>query len=189
MRKITDIPVTRYRTIEEKDASGRRTRRQVPYTATRKVTLVQDGKRLLHFFIDSFIFQLIASIFNFVIAISFMPYKESVDGRVEIGFQFFAFNGLGLAVIGAYYILFEYFFGKTPGKFITGTQVINVYGKKPGLDSLTIRTLSRFIPFEGFSCIGGRGWHDKFSETYVVNDKEAKEIQKLLAELPPVQPA
>lgn len=94
----------------------------------------------------------------------------------------FAFNGLFLAVIGTYYVLFEYCFGKTPGKFITRTRVINIYGKKPAMDTLMIRTLSRFIPFEGFSCIGGRGWHDKFSDTYVVDDAEAAAIMKLLEE-------
>lgn len=45
-----------------------------------------------------------------------------------------------------------------------------------------IRTLARFIPFEAFSCIGGRSWHDRFSETFVVDDAEAAAITELPGE-------
>lgn len=182
MRKITEIPVTRYRTVEEKDASGKRVRRKLPYTAARNVAVTSDGKRLLHHLIDVILIQLIASAFNFGFAMAMMPVVESSGEKLQVAISLFTFNWVFFTVIGAYYILFEHFLGKTPGKLITRTRVINIYGKKPGIDTLMIRTLARFIPFEAFSCIGGRSWHDRFSETFVVDDAEAAAITKLLEE-------
>ena len=186
MKKITEIPVTRYRTVEEKNPSGTRTRKQVPYTTLRNVVLAADGKRLLHFFLDMMFFHLILYPVNLGLALAFVPTIEAERGAVTI--SLFSVDALSIVLMGAYYVLFEHFLGKTPGKFITRTRVINIYGKNPPVDTLMIRTLSRFIPFEAFSCIGGRGWHDRFSETYVVEDKEAAEIEKLLEEDPGAQP-
>jgi hypothetical protein len=36
------------------------------------------------------------------------------------------------------------------------------------------------IPFEIFSCLGSRGWHDKLSNTFVVSKKEAETLRSLL---------
>lgn len=69
-----------------------------------------------------------------------------------------------------YYLFFEYAFGKTPGKFITGTKVIDYNGNKPNFKTLLILNLCRLIPFNAFSfLISERGWHDSISKTYVVN--------------------
>lgn len=64
-----------------------------------------------------------------------------------------------------YYLFFEHFFKATPGKFITGTKVISAEAT-----SLHIigRTIARFIPFDGLSFLGKRGWHDSLPETKVV---------------------
>ena len=71
-----------------------------------------------------------------------------------------------------YYILSEYFWGKTPAKFITKTSVVNLYGEKPTFINIVGRTLCRYIPFEAFSFLGSRavGWHDSISRTRVVRD-------------------
>jgi uncharacterized RDD family membrane protein YckC len=51
-------------------------------------------------------------------------------------------------------------------------------GSKPNVYTIIKRTLCRFIPFEIFTFLGSkRGWHDVFSNTYVVkkhlfNDKK-----------------
>ncbi len=74
-----------------------------------------------------------------------------------------------------YYTFFELYFGKTIGKFITKTKVINEYGERPGFRNLLGRSVCRYIPFEPFSFLFGweypRGWHDSLSNTYVVEDK------------------
>lgn len=74
----------------------------------------------------------------------------------------------GCAVLSAYYIFFEGIWGRTPGKFLLGTVVVNEAGGKPSLKQVIGRTLCRFIPFEAFSFLGERGWHDSIPKTYVV---------------------
>jgi uncharacterized RDD family membrane protein YckC len=69
----------------------------------------------------------------------------------------------------AYYFVSETAFGRTPAKFITGTEVVDEAGGKPSTLALFKRTVCRFIPFEPVSFFFGRvGWHDGYSETRVV---------------------
>ena len=67
--------------------------------------------------------------------------------------------------------------GRTPGKYMCRTVVVDINGNRPPLWRLLLRTICRFIPFDSFSfLLGGfwhdgrlRGaWHDKLSGTYVV---------------------
>jgi uncharacterized RDD family membrane protein YckC len=76
----------------------------------------------------------------------------------------------GLMSIFLYYVLFEWLFGCTLGKLITGTRVVRADGERPTLGAIVIRTLSRLVPFEPFSFLSGerQGWHDRWSETRVV---------------------
>lgn len=72
-----------------------------------------------------------------------------------------------------YYWGMEAAFGKTLGKFITQTTVLSEDGTKPTATQLMGRTLSRLVPFEPFSYLGGnppRGWHDRWSRTVTVLD-------------------
>jgi uncharacterized RDD family membrane protein YckC len=71
----------------------------------------------------------------------------------------------------SYHFLFEYFFSRTPGKFITKTIVVNKYGEKPNLKSLFIRNLCRIIPIDAFSFLFGSGLHDTISRTNVISSK------------------
>lgn len=76
-----------------------------------------------------------------------------------------------LVLLFGYYFVFEYFLGKTPGKFLTKTKVVDMNGEWPGGKRLLIRTLCRFIPFDNFSFLFGTvGWHDSLSGTMVVPD-------------------
>ncbi len=72
-----------------------------------------------------------------------------------------------------YYFIFESIWQRTPAKFITGTKVIACDGTKPTTSAIAIRTLVRFVPFEAFSFLGERvrGWHDRWSGTYVIKAK------------------
>lgn len=68
-----------------------------------------------------------------------------------------------------YYFISEFIFGRTFGKFLTGTKVIDYEDKKPNFTALLIRNLCRLIPFDGFSyLISENGWHDSISKTYVI---------------------
>lgn len=79
----------------------------------------------------------------------------------------------GLLISIAYYIILEGMTGRTLGKLITGTKVVNEHGEPPSFGQILGRTFSRFIPFEPFSFFGedGRGWHDSVPGTYVVSTR------------------
>lgn len=78
---------------------------------------------------------------------------------------------LGLLIYFAYYMIFEVWLGRTPGKFVFGTRVVDQSGAKASARQVAVRTLCRFIPFEAFSFLGGEGWHDSISKTRVVRTK------------------
>ena len=76
-----------------------------------------------------------------------------------------------LAVITGliYFSVLEASTGRTIAKYITKTKVVNEKGEKPDFGTALVRSLARFIPFEAFSFLGsGTGWHDKFSNTRVI---------------------
>jgi len=71
------------------------------------------------------------------------------------------------------YIIFEAVTGKTLGKHITGTKVVNEYGDRPSFGQVLGRSFARLIPLEALSFFGTptRGWHDSLTGTYVVKEK------------------
>lgn len=79
---------------------------------------------------------------------------------------------LYLGILFLYYFIQEFLFGKTIGKFITKTYVINSLGVKPTILQLILRNASRLIPFEALTYLSKekRGLHDIFSKTYVIKD-------------------
>ncbi|MGI0119889.1 RDD family protein [Zooshikella sp. RANM57] len=77
-----------------------------------------------------------------------------------------------------YFVPQEAIWGRTLGKLITQTKVVNWQGLKPNFFQVVIRTLCRFIPFEMLS-FGSKndrpvGWHDKIPRTYVI------EVEKVI---------
>ncbi len=84
-----------------------------------------------------------------------------------------------------FFFAFEVSTGKTLGKYVTKTIVVDTYGERPSNKTIAIRSLIRFIPFEAFSFLGSslRGWHDRWSDTYVVNENELKNRKELSSEL------
>lgn len=82
-----------------------------------------------------------------------------------------AYRLLGLFALFVYYVVCEFYFkGKTLGKLMTATRVVNRKGEPPCLNCILKRTLLRFIPFEPISLLWfqNQGWHDKWSGTLVV---------------------
>lgn len=70
----------------------------------------------------------------------------------------------------AYYFVLEVSTGRTLGKIVTGTKVVNEDGGPASVGQILGRSFSRLIPFEAFSFLGTpcRGWHDSIPNTYVV---------------------
>jgi uncharacterized RDD family membrane protein YckC len=86
-----------------------------------------------------------------------------------------------LVMVVAYGIVFGYFFfaeglmnGKTIGKFVTKTTVVNDDGTPITMGTGVLRGLCRMVPFEAFSAFGGYPWHDKWTKTRVVLDSSLK---------------
>ena len=75
---------------------------------------------------------------------------------------------LGTIFLVTYYLFFEGLWGRSPGKLVFGTVVVNEEGMRPRFRQIVGRTLCRLIPFEAFSFFGSRGWHDRIPKTRVV---------------------
>ena len=119
--------------------------------------VVDRATRLSHYLLDfavmMFFLFLYAMIFDGWLGIA--PHPDSNGEGSALTTLIFA----GLFVL--YHLVFEYFFQKTPAKFITKTSVVDKDGGKPSFKALLIRSLSRLIPFEAVSfLVADRGWHD-----------------------------
>lgn len=79
-----------------------------------------------------------------------------------------------LLLVSIYYLLMEILTARTIGKYITGTMVVDYYGNKASSQHIAMRTLCRFVPFDPLSFLGedGKGWHDKWSQTLVIDVKK-----------------
>ena len=149
-----------------------------------KKLLASDGDRFINCVLDFFFVFVTMFIFSLVVVIVGNAFKwgifsiwESiiVNYMYQVLCSFLMFN----------YLVLESFFGRSFGKLITGTIVVNENGLKPTFQSIIIRTFCRLIPFDGLSFLGksGRIWHDSLSKTYVVNRKALKEELKLFYDL------
>jgi len=130
-----------------------------------RLYMANAGKRLTNFIVD----RIGVYVFLFVLI---MLFDSSLNDNVNTTSD--AIGGFLILVgIPSYWLLPEYFWGKSFAKFITGTKVVSATGDRPGFLSLLGRTAARFIPFEPFSFLGGKptGWHDSLSGTLVVLDE------------------
>jgi len=177
--KITDLKVKRLRTVHEKDSNGNRIRRQVEYMAKRPVKVVDGGKRFAHFFIDLIVIQVLLYCLEFILSLISTPDQV---GSVVVSIGFFSIGLTGMLSYPLYYVITEHLWQKSPGKFITKSIVVDSEGQKPDLQTNILRNIIRLVPFEIFSCLSYRGWHDRWSETYVISEEEYSKIQELLDE-------
>lgn len=77
---------------------------------------------------------------------------------------------IGVPVLLLYYVVLETTTSRTLGKLITGTKVVQANGMPPSFGQVIERTLCRLIPLDMFSFLRKpvRGWHDRFSKTFVI---------------------
>ncbi|TDO78124.1 putative RDD family membrane protein YckC [Flavobacterium chryseum] len=142
--------------------------------------LASNGSRFLNYILDLFAFLIIFFLFCIALGIFIgllggTSLSSWISDMGELGWNLIVFT-----LFISYYILLEGFFGRSIGKFITGTILVDENGQKPSFGTIFKRTLCRLIPFDAFSFLGsdGRGWHDTLSDTYVVNKKAlAEEIK------------
>lgn len=140
-----------------------------------------NGSRFLNYILDLVAFVIIFFLFCIALGIFIGLIGETnwISEMGELGWNLIVFT---LFIL--YYTLLEGFFGRSIGKFITGTILVDENGQKPSFGTVFKRSLCRLIPFDAFSFLGsdGRGWHDTISDTYVVNKKALDEEVKTFHE-------
>lgn len=115
---------------------------------------MNKGIRLVNFLIDLLVIALISVILVVILANPIYAKPAS--------FLVFFF----------YYFVLELVFGKTIGKMVTKTKVVNLHEEQPGALLILIRTLLRFNPFDTLSYLFGisLGTHDVLSKTQLRED-------------------
>ena len=139
---------------------------QVPWQPL-EVIPVGKGLRLANFVIDVFITQLgIGFMIGIFAAVILGDRSDEFLNSPLLNLSFYL-------ILPTYYILMEGLFGRSLGKLITGTKVVDSFGHKPSFGKIIGRSFARLIPFEAFSFLGdtGRGWHDSLTDTYVVKSR------------------
>lgn len=120
------------------------------------------GIRFANYIIDLIGFYALVFIIGIIFALSNITIEES-----RLNDYIF-----GITIMILYYMITEGLSGRSLGKLITKTKVINMENEKPSFINILGRTMCRFIPFEAFSFLGdGKGWHDSISKTRVVKIK------------------
>lgn len=135
--------------------------------------LAGHGKRLANYIVDVIVFYiliiLIGVVYGLLIAFG------GINGSPEDFDTINPFLNLLITVSIklSYYSIMEYKLGKTIGKLITGTLVVNQFGEQVTYKTALLRSLSRTVPFYQFSLLGSpcRGWHDSWTDTFVVDEK------------------
>ncbi|MFB3389336.1 RDD family protein [Flavobacterium sp. LAR06] len=141
--------------------------------------LVSSGTRFLNYIIDLVSFFVVLFAIGIVLGI-----LTNLLGMTALGLWVDSLGDLGWNLVAItvsiiYYTVMEGLFGRSVGKFITGSVVVDENGEKPSFGTIFKRSLCRYIPFDAFTFLGGsRGWHDSISDTYVVSKKGLDESVK-----------
>lgn len=124
-----------------------------------KLNSVGIGTRILNFLVDIILIFLLA-----YVAFKIHKWYVFYYKITYLNFGWFFFGTMFF-----YYLLLETIFAKTPGKWLTQTKVVNLYGNKPSFLAITIRSITRitiidifFIPFLD------KTLHDYLSKTNVI---------------------
>ena len=137
-------------------------------------SLASKGKRLTNYIIDMVVYYILAVIGGALYAGFVMTEDELLGFADDDAMQTTLMDYvLGFTIIFLYYFLMELLFkGKTIGKFITKTRAVKINNGPLEAKDAALRSLTRIIPFETFSFLGdvGQGWHDKWTDTQVIED-------------------
>lgn len=127
------------------------------------------GNRFVHMLVDTVMYYIILFLLALMLGVFIGVFAPESLGELENGTPWFVYL-LGFIAYVLYFVFCESVFGRTVGKLITGTKVVDQNGNLPSTGTIFIRTLARLVPFEAFSFLGDgeRGWHDRWTNTYVV---------------------
>lgn len=125
-------------------------------------------KRFINYLVDYFIIAILISIV--LVQLDARGYGIMED------IQSFRVRIIGVLMYALFYVVIEGGTrGKSFGKWLTKTRVVEYDGTSPNMETFIVRSFSRIIPFEPFSFLLARqGWHDRFSRTIVIDESLSK---------------
>lgn len=177
MQKITEIKeyhITRQKQI----VNGVETFVEKKTVKFHEIKYVEGLARFGHFLLDRVFFYAFASIIGVGLGLLLVVFdKQDIIESPYFSIMDTLFSWLILQP--AFYFIFEASIQSSPAKIILGRIVVDEYGNKPTAKQILIRSFSRSVPFEIFSCMGATGWHDDWSKTFVIRKKDLKEIRLL----------
>lgn len=130
------------------------------------------SKRFLHLIIDTgLIFIVFYNILNYVQQLSYRDHNFYDNNSNIIKSEF---TGLFIILIikFTYYFVFETLFSSSPSKFLTMSVVTDEDGENVKNINIFFRTLCRFVPLESFTFLAGYNFHDKHSDTFVIDNEK-----------------
>ncbi len=125
--------------------------------------VASNSKRFGNLIVDTIMYYLL------IIILTLLFYAMGVDVEANVGLNWL----VTLSSSFLYYFILESMNGKTIGKYLTKTRVVYQDGSTPTNGTIAKRALCRFIPFDALSFLSSYpiGWHDKFSDTLVIDEK------------------
>ena len=174
--KITEIKETYTKNARVKGTTGEAIFEEKSFTRYKDVVYVDGFARFGHYLLDTLFYYI------FIVVIAFVGGAFSVLVGMESVFESpnidTFFNVLHYVILyPGYYLIFEYGLQSSPAKLMLGRVVVNEYGEKPSFKQILGRSYSRIVPFESLSCLSEQGWHDKWSDTFVIRKKDLLELQ------------
>ncbi|MCE3227202.1 MAG: hypothetical protein K0S32_1753 [Bacteroidetes bacterium] len=175
MHKITEIRET-YKAQRKEKVDGVDTMVEKELVRFKPVNYVSGWARFGHFLLD----KIFVTIFGLMIGLVIGFVVVILGGTVSLDpdtvriydslLNWFLIRPL-------FYFIFEATMQATPAKAILKRVVVDEYGNKPTVKQIFIRSISRAVPFEGFSCLSETGWHDDWSKTFVIRKKDLEELR------------
>ncbi len=132
-----------------------------------------QGIRFLNFLIDNLFMQyglgyLTGYMLGYLLLIIAPDFLASISDEGALSFLLLSVI-IGYFNYIVYYTFCEFAFkGYTLGKLITRTKAIRDDGNPLTFRDAILRSLSRIVPFEPFSALGGSLWHDRWTKTTVI---------------------
>jgi uncharacterized RDD family membrane protein YckC len=126
-------------------------------------------RRFINLLIDTIGQFVVAMVLMIIAYLVYPPLMESNFIESEGVLSNYLF---GAIIMTVYYLPCEALFGRTLGKLVTGTRVVNVEGQPPTFKQILGRTCARLIPLEAFTFLrsSSPGAHDSMSGTRVVRN-------------------
>lgn len=164
--RITDIYEDKLLTRPQQNEYGEIEHVQQLLRYKRPVNYASANLRLVHFLVDLAVVKIVATLLLKVdFIIEWLPFSDL----------------LTIYLYPFYYFIGEFFFQRTLGKLFTGSIVVDEYGEKPDFQTTLLRCLVRLVPFEIFSfSYKSRGWHDTWSNTFVMKTSELEHTHMLM---------